>query len=176
MKVRLPYYGTSVNRQTIPNNQMDVIIHDNKKGTCILIDAAIPKDRNVIKKAAEKILKYIKLLTEIHCMWNVRAKVKLVIKGQLGPFQKPSDNIWATYQESTKLRNHKKQPYWALHTQGANVKVQNIFHRWHYITCSTNCKYMTAATLCTLEMWFFQLCKCKYPDDDDDNGDCCCCC
>jgi len=50
---------TSANRPTIPNNQLDIIIHDNKKGTCMLIDAAIPKDRNVIKKDTEKILKYI---------------------------------------------------------------------------------------------------------------------
>ena len=59
----------------------------------MLIDIAVPGDRNVFKKGAEKIFKYKDLITEIHCMWNVRAKVKLVIKGQLGPFQKPSDNI-----------------------------------------------------------------------------------
>ena len=41
--------------RTIPNNKPDIIIHDNKKGTCVLIDAAIPGDRNVIKKEAEKI-------------------------------------------------------------------------------------------------------------------------
>jgi hypothetical protein len=41
------------------------------------------------------------------------------------------------------------------HTAGsANVKVQNIFHGQHNITCSTNCKYRTAAALCTLETWF----------------------
>jgi hypothetical protein len=32
--------------------------------------------------------------------------------------------------------------------ESANVKVQSTFH---YITCSTNCKYRTAATLYTLE-------------------------
>jgi len=41
---------------TIPNNQLGIIIHDSKKGTCIQIDVAISGDRNVIKKA-EKILK-----------------------------------------------------------------------------------------------------------------------
>jgi hypothetical protein len=40
------------------------------------------------------------------------------------------------------------------HTSGsANVKVQNIFYG-HYITCSANCKYRTAAKLYTLETWF----------------------
>jgi hypothetical protein len=30
-----------------------------KKGTCMLIDVAIPGDRNVIQKEAEKILKHV---------------------------------------------------------------------------------------------------------------------
>jgi len=36
----------------------------------------------------------------------------------------------------------------------ANVKVHNIFHRQNNVTCSTNCKYRTAATLYALETWF----------------------
>ena len=44
--------------RTIPNNKPDIIIRDNGKGTCMLIDVAISGDRNVIKKEAEKILKY----------------------------------------------------------------------------------------------------------------------
>jgi hypothetical protein len=41
--------------RTIPNNKPDIIIRDNEKGTCMLIDVAIRGDRNVIKKEAEKI-------------------------------------------------------------------------------------------------------------------------
>ena len=44
--------------RTIPNNKPDIIIQDNEKRTCMLIDAANPGDRNMIKKVAEKILKY----------------------------------------------------------------------------------------------------------------------
>jgi len=44
--------------RTILNNKPDIIIRDNEKRTCILIDIAIPGDRNVIKKEAQKILKY----------------------------------------------------------------------------------------------------------------------
>jgi len=44
--------------RTIPNNKPDIIIRDNEKGTCMLIDVAISGDRNVFKKEAEKILKY----------------------------------------------------------------------------------------------------------------------
>jgi hypothetical protein len=42
--------------KTIPNNKPDIIIRDNEKGTCMLIDVAIPADRNAIKKEAERIL------------------------------------------------------------------------------------------------------------------------
>jgi len=74
--------------RTIPNNQLDIIICDHKKGTCILIDGAIPDNRNVIKKEAEKILKNKNLTTEIHCMWNVKAKVIPVITGVTGTISK----------------------------------------------------------------------------------------
>ena len=41
--------------RTIPNNKPDIIIRDNEKGTCMIIDVAISGDRNVIKKEAEQI-------------------------------------------------------------------------------------------------------------------------
>jgi hypothetical protein len=67
----------------IPNNKPDIIIRDNKKGTCILIQVyvAVPGDRNVMKKEAEKILKYIEPITYIQRMWNVIADVIPVIIG-----------------------------------------------------------------------------------------------
>jgi len=34
--------------RTIPNNKSDIIIRDNEKGTCMLIDVTISGDRNVI--------------------------------------------------------------------------------------------------------------------------------
>ena len=40
--------------RTIPNNKPDIIISDNEKRTCMLIDVAISGDRNVIKKEAER--------------------------------------------------------------------------------------------------------------------------
>ena len=42
--------------RTFTNNKSDIIIRDNEKGTCMLIDVAISGDRNVIKKEAEKTL------------------------------------------------------------------------------------------------------------------------
>ena len=38
--------------------------------------------------------------------------------------------------------------------KSTNVKEQNIFHVQNNTTCSTNHKYRTAVTLCTLETWF----------------------
>jgi hypothetical protein len=36
--------------RSIPNNKPDIVIRDNEKGTCMLIDVAIPGDKNVIQK------------------------------------------------------------------------------------------------------------------------------
>jgi hypothetical protein len=44
---------------------LDIIICDNENGACMLIDVAISGDRNVIKKEAEKVLKYKDLIVEI---------------------------------------------------------------------------------------------------------------
>jgi len=65
-----------------------IITRDNKKGTCMLIDVAISGDRNVIKKEAEKILKYKDLTIEIQRMWNVKTKVIPVIIGATGTISK----------------------------------------------------------------------------------------
>jgi hypothetical protein len=74
--------------RTIPNNKPDVIIRSNEKRTCILIDVAIPGDRNVIKKEAQKILKYKDLTIEIQRMWNVKTRVIPVIIGVTGTISK----------------------------------------------------------------------------------------
>jgi len=54
----------------------------------MLIDVAISGDRNVIKKEAEKILKYRDLTIEIQRMWNVKPKVIPVIIGATGSISK----------------------------------------------------------------------------------------
>jgi len=74
--------------RTIPNNKPDIIIRDNENGTCMSIDVAISGDRNVIKKEAEKILKYKDLTIELQRMWNVKTKVIPVITGATGTVSK----------------------------------------------------------------------------------------
>ena len=54
----------------------------------MLIDVAISGDRNVIKKEAEKILKYKDLTIEIQRMRNVKPKVIPVIIGATGTISK----------------------------------------------------------------------------------------
>jgi hypothetical protein len=76
--------------RTIPNNKPDTIIRDNEKGTCMLIDVPIPRDRNVIKKEAQKILKYKDLIIEIQRMWNVETQVTPVKIGATGTISKSS--------------------------------------------------------------------------------------
>jgi len=52
----------------------NIIIRDNNKGTCMLIDVAIPGDRNVIKKEDEKIFIYKDLIIEIHAHVECESK------------------------------------------------------------------------------------------------------
>jgi hypothetical protein len=52
-------------------NRPDIIIKNKKDKICLLIDVAIPSDRNVIQES-EKKLKYKNLSTEIQRMWNMK--------------------------------------------------------------------------------------------------------
>ena len=85
----------------------------NEKGTCMLIDVAISGDRNVIKKEAEKILKYEDLRIEVQCMWNVKTRVIPVIIGATGTISK---SLRKHASDIPGHQNYRKQPYWALHT------------------------------------------------------------
>jgi len=54
----------------------------------MLIDVAIPADRNVNKKQAEKMLKYEYLTIEFQRLWNVKEKMIPVITGATGTVSK----------------------------------------------------------------------------------------
>jgi hypothetical protein len=89
----------------ITNNKPDMIISDNEKRTCMLIDVAISGDRNVIKKEGEKILKYKDLTIEIQHMWNVITKMIPVIVGATSTisksFRKYVSNIPGYHEENS---------------------------------------------------------------------------
>ena len=65
-------------------NRPDIIIKNKKEKTCTLIDVAIPADRNVVQKEAEKKLKYNSLCIERQRMWNLKCTIVQVIIGATG--------------------------------------------------------------------------------------------
>jgi hypothetical protein len=54
----------------------------------MLMDVAVSGDRNVIKKEAEKVLKYKDLTIEIQRLWNVKARVIPAVIGATGTISK----------------------------------------------------------------------------------------
>jgi hypothetical protein len=71
----------------------------------MLIDFAIPGDRNEIKKEAKIILKYKDLMKEIQHTWNMKAKVIPEVTGANGTISKLLRQYLSKYQGSTKLRD-----------------------------------------------------------------------
>jgi hypothetical protein len=57
--------GVNANREGTKSGP-GIIIKNKKEKTCILIDVAIPADRNVVQKEREKKLKYKSLCIEMH--------------------------------------------------------------------------------------------------------------
>ena len=74
--------------RTILNNKPDIIIRDNEKGTCMLIDVAISGERNVIKKAADENVKYKEFKIKTQHTWNEKTNVIPVIIGATGTISK----------------------------------------------------------------------------------------
>jgi hypothetical protein len=61
------------------------MIIENKADTiCLLIDVALPSDRNVIQKEYDEKLKYKNLSIEIQRMWNMKHFFTRVITGATG--------------------------------------------------------------------------------------------
>ena len=117
----------------------------------MLTEVTLSGGRDVIKNGAEKILKYQDLTLGIQRVWNVTAKLIPVIIGATGTILKslrrylsnvPGENEIKRLQKIALLCN--------AHTRtagSADIKVQNILNMGNNSTCSTDCKYRTAATL-----------------------------
>ena len=102
--------------RTIPSNKPDIIIRDNEKGTCMLIDVATSGDRNLIRKEAEKILNYKAPTIKIQRMWNVKAKVIAVTIGATGTISKSFRKYVSNVPGNHEVKELQKTAYWALHT------------------------------------------------------------
>jgi hypothetical protein len=70
-----------VRNRAVLANRPDIIIKNKKDTICLLIDVAIPSNRNVIQQETEKKLKYKNLRFEIQRMWNTKCLVVLVNNG-----------------------------------------------------------------------------------------------
>jgi len=68
----------------VAENRPDITIKNKRGETCTLIDVAIPADRNVVQKEAEKKLKYESLCIEIQRMWDLKCTIIPVIIGATG--------------------------------------------------------------------------------------------
>jgi len=74
----------------------------------MLIDVAMPGDRNMIKKEAEEILKYKDLKIEIQRMWNVKTKVIPVIIGATGTISKSFKKYVSNIPENHEVKELQK--------------------------------------------------------------------
>ena len=94
----------------------------------------------------------------IQRIWNVKAKVIPIIIGATGTISQSLIQFLSNIPGKHEIKEIQKIHIGhCTHTmESANVKVQNIFHGLNNVTCSTNCKHRTAATLYTLETWLFQ--------------------
>jgi hypothetical protein len=117
--------------RTIPNNKLDIITSDNEKGTCMLTDVAISRDGNLIKKEAEKIVKYKDPTTEIQL--HVECKNKSDTTNNRGNWNHLKIIQKIPEQHNGKLQNqgatensHVEHCTYTL--ERTNVKVQSIQH------------------------------------------------
>ena len=118
--------------RTIPNNKPDIIIRNNEKGTCMLIEVAIWGARNGIKNEAKKIVKYKDLTIEIQRMWNVKAKVIPVTIGATGivseSFGKREQHTRKSWSQGTTQYSHIGHHtycgnYWCKSTVDSTLKL-----------------------------------------------------
>jgi hypothetical protein len=135
----------------IPSNKSDIIICVNEKGSCLPIDIAISEDRSMIKKEAEKILKYKDLTTEIQCMLNVKTKAIRATGTISKSFSKYLSNILRKH-EIKELQ--KTTIFRTAHTLLIVLLYKyKTFNIGNNNTCTINCNNRIAATLCTLDTW-----------------------
>ena len=89
-------------------------------------------------------------------MYNLKAKVTSVITGTTGTIFKSLRQYLSNIEGKREIKELHKTAILGTahilqHTAGsADVEGQNIFHGRNNITCSTDCKYRTAATLYTV--------------------------
>lgn len=77
----------------IKANRPDIIIKDKKFRKCLLIDTAVPSERNDSMKIIEKLSKYKDLEIKINRMWRMKTEAVPIVIGALGLVRKGMDNF-----------------------------------------------------------------------------------
>jgi hypothetical protein len=122
----------------------------------MLIDVAISGDRNVIKKEAEKILKYKDLTIEIHRMWNVKRKMIPVIIGATGTISRSFRKYVSNIPGNHEVKESQKTAILGT----AHILRKVLTERYNRVNAGTsdmstmNSYIRIAATLCSLGTWF----------------------
>jgi len=122
----------------------------------MLIDVAISGDKNVMKKEAEKILKYTDLTIEIQRMWNVKTKVIPVIIGATGTISKS----FRKYVSSIPGYHEVKQLQKTALLGTAHILRKVLTQRYNGVNAGTsdmstmNTNTRIAAIRCSLGTWF----------------------
>ena len=71
--------------KNVQHNRPDITVHDRKNRKCIFIDISVPVCYNVVKKEAEKIVKYRDLEIEVQKCWNLKEISTVpIVTGALG--------------------------------------------------------------------------------------------
>jgi len=97
--------------RNVTANRPDIIIINKKEKTCTPIDVAIPADRNVVQKEAEKKLKYKSLCIEIQRIWNLKCTIVPVIIGATGIVKRSLKKNFGNYTRKTLDRFTTKDSY-----------------------------------------------------------------
>jgi len=86
----------------------------------------------------------------------VKVEVILVTIRATGTISNPLRQYLSNIPRKHKIKEIEKNSHIGHCThimESADIKIQNIFHGRNNITCGTNYKYKTAATLYALEIW-----------------------
>ena len=72
----------------IPARRPDLIIINNKKKICKIVDFAVPADHRISLKESEKKDKYLDLARELKKLWNMKVTIVPIVIGALGTITK----------------------------------------------------------------------------------------
>ena len=92
----------------IKANRPDIVIKNKKEKSCLLIDMAIPTDRNSSVKVTEKLSKYKDLEIDIERMWGMKTTTIPGVIGALGLVKKGMDKNIQKIPGDTKIQELQK--------------------------------------------------------------------